>query len=195
MLSQKSLAVVTQTTSSINSPLEQWLLYSQQAHCPAFPYSAAVRTRCVLPVEHSTTSNSLSMVSNAIITGKLPRLNITPSTNLFSVKFDSINQLELDLLKTAVVADGNENVDMSDDLLEQEIEELRLSQPRQPPLLQGVPYKEVDDFQTSKGQKSVQLSIKDLNLSTPISTLVIDGTQLSPIHWDDENPHIPGRWT
>lgn len=67
-------------------------------------------------------------------------------TDLVSVHPDSINQIDLDMLGTTLVANCNENFDIPDGLLDQERESSLLSQPGQLPLLSRAPYKEVDDI-------------------------------------------------
>jgi len=67
-----------------------------------------------------------------------------------SVQSDSDHQFGLDLLGTLTTAIDDENLAMTDDLLDRELESIILSPSKQLSTVSRVPYKGVSDSQTGK---------------------------------------------
>jgi len=99
------------------------------------------------------------MNSNARFQGKSFRPSIPDiiETDLMSVQFDSINQIELDLLGTLTTANNGENVAITDNLLDLDLESIVFSQSKQLSAVSPVPYKRVKNSQTDKSQDSCEL--------------------------------------
>lgn len=160
----------------INALVTQGSHYLQQPRCPVFSHS--------LSIKETIASHNSSVNSNAGIRGKSFRLSIPTSmeTDLMSVQSGSVNQFELDLLGTLTTAIDDENLVMTDNLIDRYLKFIILGQCKQLSTVSRVPYKRVSSSQTDKSRESRDLGNKDPSRSTPNSALSDSTWPAMPLH-------------
>jgi len=99
-------------------------------------------------------------------------------TDLTPDNSDLIALIESQLLGTELHVNGDENIAMADGLLDLELDTMPLSQSTRPDTVFRVPYKEMNDPQTSNSRLSSELCCKDQTRSSNNSTL-LDTTRSS----------------
>jgi len=92
-------------------------------------------------------------------------------TGLAPANSDLIDLVESQLLGTVLNVNGDEDIIMTDDLLDLELDTIILSQSTRPNMVSQVPYKKMHDSQTSNSRLSSDLYCKDQTRSNNNSAL------------------------